>query len=97
MNTPIKNTPTKQGKRHGGRVKWFNAEKGYGFILPDDGGDDVFVHIRAVTDSGLVSIHEGESLTYSLHEHRGRISAVDLMLTKNLKSTARTVDGRDQS
>lgn len=49
-----------------GKVKWFNTDKGYGFIQPDDGGKDVFVHISAVEKSGLTSLPEGAKISYDL-------------------------------
>ncbi|HUO00023.1 MAG TPA: cold-shock protein [Bradyrhizobium sp.] len=49
-----------------GKVKWFNIAKGYGFIQPDDGGKDVFVHISAVEKSGLTSLPEGAKISYDL-------------------------------
>ncbi|WP_137390201.1 cold-shock protein [Rhodoligotrophos defluvii] len=49
-----------------GTVKWFNTTKGYGFIQPDDGGKDVFVHISAVERSGLDTLREGDKLTYEV-------------------------------
>ncbi len=49
-----------------GTVKWFNGQKGYGFIQPDDGGKDVFVHISAVQRSGLTALDEGQKVTYEL-------------------------------
>lgn len=63
-----------------GKVKWFNDQKGYGFIKPDEGGADVFVHISAVERSGLRSLQEDQSVSYELHtdERRGKTSAVDL-------------------
>lgn len=62
-----------------GTVKWFNATKGYGFIQPDDGSKDVFVHISAVERAGLRSLMEGQKLTYSIEQGReGKSSAVDL-------------------
>ena len=54
-----------------GTVKWFNTTKGYGFIQPDDGGRDVFVHVSAVERSGLGSIYEGQKLSYEI-ERDGR-------------------------
>ena len=53
-----------------GTVKWFNTTKGYGFIQPDDGGADVFVHISAVERSGLGSVREGQKLSYELEKDR---------------------------
>jgi len=63
-----------------GTVKWFNAQKGFGFIQPDDGGADVFVHISAVERSTLGSIHEGQKLTYELERdaRNGKMSAGQL-------------------
>jgi CspA family cold shock protein len=63
-----------------GTVKWFNATKGYGFIQPDQGGKDVFVHISAVERSGLGSLAEGQKVGFELRRDKktGRDSAVDL-------------------
>jgi CspA family cold shock protein len=62
-----------------GTVKWFNDAKGYGFIAPDDGGKDVFVHISAVEHAGLTSLPEDMKVGYELREgHDGRASAVEL-------------------
>ena len=64
-----------------GTVKWFNAQKGYGFIQPDEGGKDVFLHISAVERSGLSNPHDGQKLKYELEEDRqGRVSAGSLEL-----------------
>jgi cold shock protein len=62
-----------------GTVKWFNAQKGYGFIQPNDGSKDVFVHISAVERSGIGNLHEGQNVSYELErDQRGRTSAVAL-------------------
>ena len=63
-----------------GTVKWFNSTKGFGFIQPDDGGKDVFVHISAVERSGLGGLGEGQKISFELQRDRktGRESAVDL-------------------
>ncbi len=63
-----------------GTVKWFNTTKGYGFIQPEDGGKDVFVHISAVQRSDLGSLNEGQRLSYELEKDRrsGKESAVNL-------------------
>ncbi|HEU0071460.1 MAG TPA: cold-shock protein [Alphaproteobacteria bacterium] len=62
-----------------GTVKWFNSTKGYGFIMPEDGSKDVFVHISAVERSGLGNLNEGQRLSYDLESGReGKVSAVNL-------------------
>ncbi len=62
-----------------GTVKWFNTTKGYGFIAPDEGGKDVFVHISAVERSGLTGLAENQKVSYELQEGRdGRSSASDI-------------------
>lgn len=64
-----------------GKVKWFNANKGYGFIRPDDGGKDVFVHISAVEKAGYQSLPEGSSVSYELGTGRnGKQAAENLRL-----------------
>ncbi|MEE4347342.1 MAG: cold-shock protein [Rhodobacterales bacterium] len=64
-----------------GTVKWFNTTKGYGFIAPEDGGKDVFVHISAVERSGLTGLADNQKLSYELQEGRdGRQMAADLRL-----------------
>ena len=61
-----------------GTVKWFNAQKGYGFIQPDNGGQDVFVHISAVERAGI-TLNEGSKVSFDLEQgQRGRTSAVNL-------------------
>ena len=61
-----------------GTVKWFNTTKGYGFIQPEDGGKDVFVHISAVERAGLGGLNEGQRVSYQMTEERGKTAAVDL-------------------
>jgi cold shock protein len=61
-----------------GTVKWFNANKGYGFIQPDKGGKDVFVHISAVERAGLSGLNEGAKVSYEETENRGKTSAENL-------------------
>ena len=61
-----------------GAVKWFNATKGYGFIAPDEGGKDVFVHISAVKEAGMADLQEGQKVSYDLVEQRGKTSAGNL-------------------
>ena len=61
-----------------GTVKWFNPTKGFGFIEPDQGGNDVFVHISAVEKSGLSTLDEGQKIDYEVQEERGKQSACNL-------------------
>ena len=63
-----------------GTVKWFNAQKGYGFIQPSDGGKDVFVHISAVERAGLGTLTEGQKVSFSIVNDRGKSAASDLKL-----------------
>jgi len=62
-----------------GTVKWFNSQKGYGFIEPEEGGKDVFVHISAVERSGLAGLNEGQKIEYEMEQGRnGKYAAVNL-------------------
>lgn len=63
-----------------GIVKWFNPTKGFGFIQPDDGGSDVFVHVSAVKNAGLHTLDENQEVVFELANEKGRTSAVDLRL-----------------
>ncbi len=61
-----------------GTVKWFNAQKGFGFIQPGDGGKDVFVHISAVERAGLSGLNEGQKISYDVVSERGKSAAANL-------------------
>ena len=63
-----------------GTVKWFNTTKGFGFIVPQDGGKDVFVHITAVQAAGLRGLNEGQRVSYEVAMERGKASATNLKL-----------------
>jgi CspA family cold shock protein len=63
-----------------GTVKWFNTTKGYGFIAPDSGGTDVFVHITAVQGAGLHNLQENQKISYELTTNNGKTSATNLQL-----------------
>jgi CspA family cold shock protein len=67
-----------RGDMANGTVKWFNSAKGFGFIQPDDGGKDVFVHVSAVERAGLRGLNEGQKVAYELQAERGRTAAVNL-------------------
>ena len=64
-----------------GTVKWFNAAKGYGFIMPEDGGKDVFVHVTAVQAAGLRGLDEGQRVTYEVTMERGKAAATNLRVS----------------
>jgi CspA family cold shock protein len=64
-----------------GKVKWFNGQKGFGFIVPDDGGKDVFVHISAVERAGVSTLGEGQKVSFDVQQERGKSSAVNLKLS----------------
>ncbi len=61
-----------------GTVKWFNTTKGFGFIMPQDGGKDVFVHITAVQAAGLRGLNEGQAVTYDVTVERGKEAATNI-------------------
>ena len=61
-----------------GTVKWFNTQKGYGFIQPDDGSKDVFVHISAVESAGMRGLAEGQKVSFELMNERGKVAATKL-------------------
>lgn len=61
-----------------GTVKWFNPTKGFGFIQPNDGGNDVFVHISAVEKAGMRSLNEGQEIEYDVQSERGKEAAANL-------------------
>ena len=62
------------------KVKWFDSEKGYGFIKPDNGGDDMFVHISEVEKAGYDNLSNGQSIGYEIQTKNGKSSATDLQL-----------------
>jgi len=61
-----------------GTVKWFNAQKGFGFIQPDDAGKDVFVHISAVEKAGIGILREGQKVSFDIQQDRGKDAACNL-------------------
>ena len=66
-----------------GTVKWFNTAKGFGFVQPDDGGSDVFIHISALNQAGLDSLNEGDKVNYELEQDRrsGKLAATQIVVT----------------
>ncbi len=63
-----------------GKVKWYNSQKGFGFIAPNDGGKDVFVHATALEAAGIRSLSDGQAVTFDITEERGKSSATGLKL-----------------
>ncbi len=78
-----------------GTVKWFNTAKGFGFVQPDDGGSDVFVHISAVEQAGLRGLNEGDQVQYELEQDRrsGKLSAGQLVVTGQGEAPSRPRGG----
>ena len=65
-----------------GTVKWFNNKKGYGFITPNEGGQDIFVHISAVQKAGMRTLNEGAKISYELMKERGKTVAGELKVSE---------------
>lgn len=63
-----------------GKIKWFNKMKGFGFIEPEEGGSDVFLHITALEQAGISDVREGQRISFEITEHKGRSSASDIKL-----------------
>jgi len=63
-----------------GVVKWFNPDKGFGFIRPEDDAKDVFVHISELKRAGVQTLHEGQRVSYELATNKGRVSAVNIKI-----------------
>ena len=63
-----------------GKVKWFDAKKGFGFITPDDGGKDAFLHVSALQAANIQSVNDGQAVEYELTEQRGKMAASNIQL-----------------
>ena len=66
-----------------GKVKWFNKTKGYGFIEPEEGDKDIFVHISALQNSGIRNLFEDQNVEYDVAEEKGKVSAVNIKLIED--------------
>ena len=81
-----------------GTVKWFNEMKGFGFIQPDEGGDDAFVHISAVERAGMRTLRENQRVSYDLQEDRpGKMSATNLRSAEEAEQPQQPEDDAPQS
>ena len=63
-----------------GKVKWFDAKKGFGFITPDDGGKDAFLHVSALQAANIQSVNDGQAVEYELTEQRGKMAASNIQV-----------------
>jgi len=63
-----------------GKVKWFDAKKGFGFITPDDGGKDAFLHVSALQTANISSVTDGQAVSYELTEQRGKMAASEIAI-----------------
>ena len=63
-----------------GKLKWYNASKGFGFIVPDEGGNDVFVHVSAFKDANITKVDQGQAMEFIVAEHKGKPVATQLKL-----------------
>ena len=63
-----------------GKVKWFDAKKGFGFITPDDGGKDAFLHVSALQAANVQSVSDGQAVSYELTEQRGKMAASNIQV-----------------
>jgi CspA family cold shock protein len=66
-----------------GKVKWFNPQKGYGFISPDDGKKDIFIHISALEKSGINTLNENDKVSYDEARNNGKVSAANIKILNN--------------
>jgi CspA family cold shock protein len=74
-----------------GNVKWFNRLKGYGFIETEDGTNDVFVHITAVQNAGLITLFQGQVISYDVHPiNEGRVAAINIVILSDVSDAVKT-------
>ena len=63
-----------------GTVKWFNSKKGYGFIQPETGGKDIFVHVTKLEEKGIKKLYDGQKVSYEIYDDRGRMAAGEIQI-----------------
>ena len=81
-----------------GKLKWYNAAKGFGFIVPDEGGNDVFVHVSAFKEANITKIDQGQAMEYTVAEHKGKPVATQLkVLTEETTSEEKPAESNTES
>jgi len=81
-----------------GKLKWYNAAKGFGFIVPDEGGNDVFVHVSAFKEANITKIDQGQAMEYTVAEHKGKPVATQLkVLTEGTTSEEKPAESNTES
>ena len=80
-----------------GKLKWYNAAKGFGFIVPDDGGNDVFVHVSAFKEAKITKIDQGQPMEYTVADHKGKPVATQLKVISETTATEKPAESNTES
>ena len=80
-----------------GKLKWYNAAKGFGFIVPDEGGNDVFVHVSAFKEAKITKIDQGQAMEYTVADHKGKPVATQLKVISETTATEKPAESNTES
>ena len=80
-----------------GKLKWYNAAKGFGFIVPDEGGNDVFVHVSAFKEAKITKIDQGQAMEYTVADHKGKPVATQLKILSEATSEEKPAGSNTES